>query len=152
MSKVGSGYGAPESTRAPAPVGTCRRPGPARRPRRDRAPARGRRPGGRPARSLDEVELLVALLGRGRRPVQEARQLPRAHRVAQLAHGLGLDLAHALARDAEDAADLLERVGVAVADAVAQLDDLALAEGERREHVVDALLEHLVAGGLHRAL
>jgi hypothetical protein len=55
--------------------------------------------------------------------------------VLELADGLGLDLADALAGDLEDPADLLERVGVAVADAVAELDDLALAEGQRVEDV-----------------
>src|SRR5215510_7300025 len=90
--------------------------------------------------------------GVDRGAVQEARELARPHGVAQLAHGLGLDLAHALARHAEDATDLFQGVGIAVADAVAQLDDLALAEGERVEHLVDALAQHLVPGGLHRAL
>jgi hypothetical protein len=62
----------------------------------------------------------------------------------QLADGLGLDLPDALAGDLEDAADLFERVGVAVADAVAQLDDLALAVGQRLEHLLDLVLEHLL--------
>src|SRR5207244_3390023 len=57
---------------------------------------------------------------------QEAFEFARAHWVLELADGLGFDLPHALAGDLEDAADLLERVGVAVADAVAELDDLAL--------------------------
>jgi hypothetical protein len=65
---------------------------------------------------------------------EEARCLTswrRADRVLQLADRLRLDLADALAGDLEDPADLLEGVGVAVADAVAELDDLALAEGQR---------------------
>src|SRR5690242_16394158 len=66
-----------------------------------------------------------------RRPVQEARQLAAADGVLQLADRLGLHLPHALARHLEDPAHLLERVGVAVADPVAQLDDLALAVGQR---------------------
>ena len=70
----------------------------------------------------------------------------------QLADGLGLDLADALAGDLEDPADLFERVGVAVADAVAQLDDLALAVGQRLEHLLDLVLEHLLRGGADRAL
>jgi hypothetical protein len=80
------------------------------------------------------------------RPSVNSRLPSRSHRMLQLAHGLGLDLAHALARDLEDAADLFERVGVAVADAVAQLDDLALAEGQRLSTSFDALLQHLVGG------
>src|SRR3954454_13540564 len=50
---------------------------------------------------------------------QEAFELPRPHRVLQLADRLGLHLPHALAGDLEDAADLFQRVGVAVADPVA---------------------------------
>src|SRR5579872_1232994 len=65
--------------------------------------------------------------------LEEAFEHPRADRVLELPHGLGLDLADALAGDLEDPTDLLERVGVAVADAVTELDDLALAEGERLE-------------------
>ncbi len=63
--------------------------------------------------------------------VEEAFELAGADRVLELADGLGLDLADALAGDFEDLADLFERVGVAVADAVAELDDLALAVGQR---------------------
>src|SRR5262249_32808471 len=53
--------------------------------------------------------------------VDEAGELLGAHRVLQLADRLGLDLADALAGDLEDAPDLLEGVGVPVADAVAEL-------------------------------
>ncbi len=55
-----------------------------------------------------------------RHSAQEAFQLPAPHGVLQLANGLGFDLADALAGDLEDAADLFQRVGVAVAQAVAQ--------------------------------
>ena len=65
-------------------------------------------------------------------PVEEARQLARPDRVAELADRLGLDLTDALAGHAEGQAHLLEGVGVAVTDAVPELDDLALAEGEGR--------------------
>ena len=58
----------------------------------------------------------------------------------------------ALAGDLEDAADLFEGVGVAVADAVAQADDLALAVGEGVEDLGDLLLEHLVGGDVGRVL
>ena len=69
----------------------------------------------------------------------------------QLADGLVLHLAHALARDLEDAAHFLEGVGVAVADAVAELQDLALAVGEGAQDVVDPLAQELAGGGLVRA-
>ncbi|KKN46473.1 hypothetical protein LCGC14_0672430, partial [marine sediment metagenome] len=65
----------------------------------------------------------------------------------ELADGLGFDLANALAGDLEDVADLLERVAVSVAQAVAELDDLALAVGEGLQDVLDAFLEHFAAGG-----
>src|SRR5205823_6118324 len=46
---------------------------------------------------------------------------------------LGLDLAHALARQSEPPADLLERLGLGVVEPVAQDQDLALALGESRQ-------------------
>ena len=49
--------------------------------------------------------------------VQEVAQLLAAAGVAQLAQGLGLDLADALTRDVELLADLLKRAGAAVDDA-----------------------------------
>ena len=81
----------------------------------------------------------VAVTGWGSSwPSRKPFELAGADRVLQLADGFGLDLADALAGDLEDAADFFERVGVAVADAVAQLDDLALAVGQRLEHLLDA--------------
>ena len=53
-----------------------------------------------------------------------------ARGVTELVERLALDLADALARDAELAADLLERAGVSVLEAEAELDDLALAVRE----------------------
>src|SRR5688572_22164111 len=82
--------------------------------------------------------------------VEEALELPASDRMLQLADGLGLDLADAFARDLEDAAHLFERVGVAIAQAIAQLDDLALAVGQGLEHVVDLVLEHFLGGGADR--
>ena len=41
---------------------------------------------------------------------------------------------------------------VAIADAITQLDDLALTEGEGLEDIVDTLLEHLLTGTLDRVL
>src|SRR5262249_25967495 len=84
--------------------------------------------------------------------LEEALELPAPDGVLQLADGLGLDLPDPLAGDLEDPADLLERVGVAVAQAVPQLDDLALAVGQGLEHLVGLLLEHLLGGGVDRAL
>ena len=53
--------------------------------------------------------------------VQESLELPGADGVLELADGLGLDLADALAGDLEDPPDLLQGVGVAVTYAVAEL-------------------------------
>ena len=64
---------------------------------------------------------------------------------------LGLDLPHALAGDLEDAAHLFQGVGVAVAQAVAQADDLPLAVGERFEQGFDAFAKQFIAGGLFRS-
>jgi hypothetical protein len=50
-------------------------------------------------------------------------------RVLQFADGFGFDLSHALAGDFEDAAYFFERVGVGVADAVAEFDDFSFAVG-----------------------
>ena len=59
--------------------------------------------------------------------VEEPLELAGADRVLQLADRLGFDLADAFAGDLEDPPDFLERVGVTVADAVAELDDFPLA-------------------------
>src|SRR4051794_12823356 len=55
-------------------------------------------------------------------------------RMAQFGERLGLDLAHPLPRDAEHDSHLLERARLAVRQAVAQLDHLALALAETAEH------------------
>ena len=57
-------------------------------------------------------------------------------RPLQLHQGARFDLADAFARDAEGAADFLERAGVAAAEAVAQFQHLALAVREHRERVL----------------
>src|SRR5262249_5879505 len=49
--------------------------------------------------------------------------------------------------DFEDAAHLFQRICVAVAEAVAQLDDLPLAIGQRLQHLLDFVLEHLLGSG-----
>src|SRR5690606_24075386 len=57
-------------------------------------------------------------------PLEEALQLVRAAGVAELAKGLGLDLADPLAGDVELLADLLQRVVGAHLDAEAHAQDL----------------------------
>src|SRR3954452_14822174 len=84
--------------------------------------------------------------------VEEALELAAAERVLQLADRLRLDLADPLPRHLEDPAHLLQRVGVAVPQAVPQLDDLALAVRQRLEHLLDLVLEHLLRGGADRRL
>src|SRR3954470_13353400 len=85
-------------------------------------------------------------------PRQKPFELARPDRVLQFADRFRFDLTHALARDLEDAADFFERVGVAVADAVAELDDLALAVRQGLEHLLDLVLQHLLRGGLDRVV
>ena len=65
---------------------------------------------------------------------EEAAELVRARRVAQLAQRLDFDLADALAGDGERLADFLERVLAAVLQPEAHLDDLFLARGQRLQH------------------
>src|SRR5262249_19756979 len=84
--------------------------------------------------------------------LEEPLELPAPDGMLEVPHGLGLDLADPLAGHLEDPADLFERIGVAVAEAVAELDDLALAVGEGLEDRVDLLLEHLLGRGVDRAL
>src|SRR5690606_35892625 len=50
-----------------------------------------------------------------------------------------LDLAHALARDSEASADLLQRVHLAVGQPVAHLEDVPLAFSQLRQRRVDVL-------------
>ena len=79
-------------------------------------------------------------------PLRKPCKLLAAHRMLQLLDRLGFDLPHALARDLEDAAHLFQGVGVAVAQAVAQADDLPLAVGERLEQAFDLLPQQAIAG------
>src|SRR6476660_7802963 len=78
---------------------------------------------------------------------QKTFQLSRSNRVLELSDRLGFDLANALAGDFEDSADFFERVCVAVADAVAELDDLALSVGQRFQDLLNLVLEHFLGGG-----
>ena len=70
--------------------------------------------------------------------------------ILQLVEGLRLDLTHTLASHTENQADLLERVGIPIADSVTQLQNLSLAVGQRLEHLVDFLAQHLVRGHFGR--
>ena len=86
----------------------------------------------------------------GRRLIEVAAELAAVARVAQLAQRLGLDLADALAGDAELAADLFERAELAVLQAEAKDDDFALALGELAQRVANLRLEQLLRGELER--
>jgi hypothetical protein len=70
----------------------------------------------------------------------------------QLLERLVLDLADALARHVERAADLVERAGVLAAQAVAQLEDAALAVGEVLQRLAQRLLREDLGGALVRRL
>src|SRR5262249_18054153 len=96
---------------------------------------------------------------RSRRPdpklVHEALEQPAAARVAELAQGLGLDLADALARHPEAVPALLEGVAALLADAEAHLEHLRLARRERRQDPPGVLGEARVERrvlGVHRVL
>src|SRR5689334_11777991 len=65
----------------------------------------------------------------------------------QLANGLSLNLPDALASDLKDPAHFFQRVCVTVAQAVPQLDDLALAIGQCFEDLLDLVLEHFLSRG-----
>ena len=68
--------------------------------------------------------------------------------MAQLAQGLGLDLADAFAGDIELLAHFLQRAGAAVLDTEAQLQHLFLPGRQRAEHIHQLLLEQGEAGSL----
>src|SRR5262245_1314579 len=86
------------------------------------------------------------------RLIQKAHQLLAAAGLLELHHGFGFDLADAFPRDLEDVSDFFQRVAVAVAQAVPQLDDLPLAVTEGLEHLVDAVSQHLLRRAGSRAL
>src|SRR5206468_4333532 len=82
--------------------------------------------------------------------VEEAFELAAADRMLQLANGLGFDLPNAFAGHFEYSANFFERVSVTVTEAVTQLDDLALAVGERFQDLLDLFLEHFLIGRVGR--
>src|SRR5260221_14431304 len=83
---------------------------------------------------------------------QKSFELLASHGVLQLANGFGFNLPHPLPRALEDAADLFQRVGVAVSQAVPQTNDLPLAVGERLEEMVDLFPQNAVARRLDRVV
>src|ERR1051326_6329370 len=67
----------------------------------------------------------------------------RLRKRLELLQRVVLDLTDTLARDAERAADLLERARLLAEQAEAQLDDLALPHGERVQRALDVLAPQL---------
>src|SRR5690242_6369046 len=74
----------------------------------------------------------------------------RAARVAQLRHGLRLDLADPLTRDAVDLADLVERARLAVGQAEAQPDDAGLPLRQGLQHAGQLVLHEREADRVDR--
>src|SRR5207247_7181604 len=96
--------------------------------------------------ALSALSAFSALLGCPPKPPQR----PHIRRVAQLLEGALADLANALARHAEQLADLLEGQGFrALLEAVVQAEDLALAGREvALEDAVDELALQAAVGHL----
>src|SRR5581483_1215202 len=84
--------------------------------------------------------------------VDRVAQRLRLREVLELLERVVLDLPDALTRDAERAADLLERPRRAAAEPEAQLDHLALALGQRAERVLDVLAPERELRGVERRL
>src|SRR5271167_4615332 len=84
--------------------------------------------------------------------IQEAPQLSAAARVLELAQGLGLDLADALAGHRELLADLFERVVGVHADAEAHAEHALLARGERGKHARRRFAQIRLDGGVDRRM
>ena len=82
--------------------------------------------------------------------VQKVAQLLASGRMAQLAQGLGLDLADAFARDVELLADLLKRVRLAVGQTEAHPQHLLLARGQRGQDLLKLLAQQRVGRFLRR--
>ena len=77
--------------------------------------------------SADRVMFAAAAVRSDHLVFEEAFELSASDGVLQLLYGFCLDLAYSLAGDLENPADLFQRVGISIADSVAQLDNLALA-------------------------
>src|SRR5262252_3489999 len=98
--------------------------------------------------------LAIELWARGwrswhRSRLQEAPELLGARGVAELAEGLGLDLAYALTGDREVLAHFLEGVLAAVGEPEAEPEHLLLARGEGVQHLVGLLAEAQPDHALH---
>src|SRR5947208_1615833 len=83
---------------------------------------------------------------------EEAFKLARPNRMLELSNRFRFNLPHAFARHFKDATHFFQRVGVAVADAVAELDDLALAIRERLEDLLNFVFEHFLRGAFDRII
>src|SRR5499426_79199 len=81
--------------------------------------------------------------------LEEAPELLGARGMSELAEGLGLDLAYALAGDREVLAHFLEGVLAAVGEPEAEAQHLLLAGGERVQHLVGLLAEAQPDHALH---
>src|SRR5437773_239320 len=77
--------------------------------------------------------------------LEEAVELPNAGRMAHFAQRFGLDLADSLARDLELRAHFLQRARIAVTQAEAQFQHLALPLVQTRQHVAQFILEQTEA-------
>src|SRR5262249_54731308 len=82
--------------------------------------------------------------------VYEADQGLAFARLLGFGDGLGVELAGSLPRDPEDLPHLLQSVSIAVHQAVAETENLALAVAKLAEHVVDAVLERLLVDVVER--
>src|SRR5579872_5763252 len=84
--------------------------------------------------------------------LRDVAELLRLGEALQLLERLVLDLADALARDVERAADLVERARVLAAEPVAQLEHAPLAIGEVLQRLAQRLLGEDLSGPLVRRL
>src|SRR5205807_10612486 len=126
-------------------------------------PARGQLRRSRPAQKASPAPETIELGGRpGRRGLVGEPGSPTSLDAVFEALGLGealellqrvvLDLADALARHAERAADLLERARLLALQPEAELDHLPLALGQRLERLLDVLPAQRQRGRVERRL
>src|SRR3954451_15294418 len=86
------------------------------------------------------------------RPLNAVSKSLRLRQALELLQRVVLDLADPLARDAELAADLLERARLLALESEAELDHLALALGQRAERSLDVLAPQRELRGVVRRL